>query len=103
MEPQHVSAQHFFAETFHSQLGELLALQEGNDRRRPPIADCVQIKGEIAIPVAGRRMLIIFSWAESDPYPSKLGTSSYGCDLERVGQRCFSHLQFQSCCQLQGG
>jgi hypothetical protein len=38
-----------------------------NDRGCSPIADRVEIEGEIAIPFPAHRVPIIFSWAKSDP------------------------------------
>ena len=39
MEPQHVPAQYFLAETFHSEQGQLLWFQQRNDRGRSPVAN----------------------------------------------------------------
>jgi hypothetical protein len=81
MEPQHLSTRHLLAETFYSQQAELLWFQERNDRSRSPIADRVEIKGEIAIPISGQRIPIIFSRAKGDSYPSELRPGGYDCDL----------------------
>jgi hypothetical protein len=47
-------------------------LQKRDDRSCSPKAYRVEIKGEIAIPFTAHSVLVIFSRAESDPYPSKL-------------------------------
>jgi hypothetical protein len=72
---------HLLAETFHSQQAELLWFQKRNDRGRSPIADRVEIKGEIAIPISGRRIPIILSRAKGGSYPSELRSGSYDRDL----------------------
>ena len=81
MEPQHLSTQHLLAETFYSQQAELLWFQKRNNRNRSPIANHVEIKGEIAIPISGQRIPIILSRAKGDSYPSELRPGSYDCDL----------------------
>jgi hypothetical protein len=41
---------------------------------------------------------IILSWAKGNSDPPELGPSGYDGDLQRVGQGCSFHLQFQRCC-----
>jgi hypothetical protein len=81
MEPQHLSTRHLLAETFYSQQAELIWLQKRNNRDRSPTADRVEIKGEIAIPVSGRRIPVVLSRAKGDSYPAEFRPSAYDCDL----------------------
>jgi hypothetical protein len=60
---------------------KLLWFQKSNDRSRSPVADHIEIKGEIAIPISGHRIPIIFSRAKGYSYPSELRPGSYDCDL----------------------
>jgi hypothetical protein len=81
MKPQHLSTRHLLAEAFYSQQAELLWFQKRNNRNRSPIADRVEIKGEIAIPVSRRRIPVVLSRAKGDSYPSELRPSGYNRDL----------------------
>src|SRR4051794_31291692 len=91
MEPQHIAAKYLLAKMFHPQEGELLSFQKRNDRGCAPFADRVEISGEIAIPSSAHSVWVIFPRAESDPNPSEVGSSSYDCNLQRVGQGCSFH------------
>jgi hypothetical protein len=60
----------------------------GNDSGRSPIADDIEIQGQIAIPVPVHTVRVIFSRAKSNPDPPELGPSSNSCDLQGMQQRC---------------
>ena len=49
MKPQHISSQHFFAETFDSQYSKLLGFQKRNDSSRSPLANRIEIESKIPI------------------------------------------------------
>jgi hypothetical protein len=93
MEPQHIPAQYFLAETFNPQQNQLRRLQKRDNSGCSSIADPVEIEREIANPFTGHRVPIILSRAESDSNPSEAGPSTYDRDLQGVRQRGSFHSQ----------
>jgi hypothetical protein len=66
MEPLHLTARYFLAKALHSQQRKFVRLQKCNDGNRSPIADCIEIDGEITVPCSGICVRVEFAWAESD-------------------------------------
>jgi hypothetical protein len=93
---------YFLTEAFYSQQSELLGFEKSNDCGRPPISDRVEIEVEIAIPLSGHRMPIVFSRAEGDSYAPVSRSNNYGRDLQWMARRGSSHVIPKGCRQFAG-
>src|SRR5262249_42255651 len=92
MEPQYVSAKYFFAETYNSQQGHLLLLQERYDSCRAPNTDRVEVECKIAIPISGHGVAVIFAGAKSNADAAEIRPGRDGGDLQRMREGCLHEL-----------